>query len=80
MEDASPAWETSKENMQPLRGGRTVPESVAPSCDTNEEKQRRARCDVSQRALTRRLCSDFEAELAAYAGDDPLSLWLRCAL
>ena len=59
-----PAWELSKENIQPLKSGRKAAKlaTIAQPLDLkalNEERQH------------------FENELRMYAGDDPLEPWYK---
>lgn len=61
-------WESSKENVMPLKRGRNVPDlnRALRAADLYQEKLR-----LEQQA------QQLETELQAYAGDDPLSLWLQ---
>ncbi|XP_076834117.1 mitotic checkpoint serine/threonine-protein kinase BUB1 beta [Brachyhypopomus gauderio] len=66
MADGDAEWELCKENIQPLRRGRTIAvlqqalcQQDGPSTALNQQKQA------------------FESELRMYTGDDPLDVWYR---
>ena len=91
-EPAAADWENCKENFQPLKAGRkpgALRDCTADLRRQAMEEQRRwwgrrgappaanpargapdTRCRAARRA--------FWEELAAYKGDDPLEVWLRC--
>lgn len=61
-------WETAKENVMPLKRGRNVP-------DLN--RALRAQDKFQEKLRLEQHAQQLEAELKAYAGDDPLALWLQ---
>jgi hypothetical protein len=73
MEQASvsPAeWELSKENIQPLKGGRKASKLANILQPRDEETQK----------LLQEERQNFETELRSYNGTDPLDPWYRLAL
>lgn len=60
------AWETSKENVMPLKRGRNVPDlnRALRAADSFQDKLR-----VDEQAR------HMEQSVASYAGDDPLAAW-----
>ncbi|KAM8833533.1 mitotic checkpoint serine/threonine-protein kinase BUB1 beta [Synchiropus picturatus] len=67
MEEASVEWELCKENIQPLRQGR----SMAAIQLALAQQQEGVSTAVDQQRKA------FEAELRMYEGDDPLDVWYR---
>ncbi|KAM9777577.1 mitotic checkpoint serine/threonine-protein kinase BUB1 beta [Neosynchiropus ocellatus] len=67
MEEASVEWELCKENIQPLRQGR----SMAALQLALAQQQEGVSTAVDQQRKA------FEAELRMYEGDDPLDVWYR---
>ncbi|EFA04692.2 mitotic checkpoint serine/threonine-protein kinase BUB1 beta [Tribolium castaneum] len=61
-------FDISKENIQPLRGGRNASQlGVALQAQTDMDHQR----ELLQQQ------SEFERQIATYTGDDPLELWYQ---
>lgn len=62
------AWETSKENVMPLKRGRNVSEL---------NKALRAQDSFQDKLRLEEHAKQLEVELQTYEGDDPLGLWLQ---
>lgn len=62
------AWETSKENVMPLKRGRNVLEL---------NKALRTNGSFQEKLKVEKLAQDMEAKIRAYVGDDPLHEWVQ---
>lgn len=76
-------WESSKENFQPIKQGRSIDQLVpATSLDVNAVEIAR-RCGVASCAGLAHhhagVPREFWKEIVGYKGDDPLEVWLRCS-
>jgi len=83
---AAPQWELSKENVQPLKRGRHADALGASACASASNKSfNEQRWCVNHGFAVSALAdcgapfSSFRKEVAEYVGDDPLTVWLRCA-
>ncbi|TRY92461.1 hypothetical protein DNTS_028169 [Danionella cerebrum] len=67
MEEYDAEWEYSKENIQPLRQGRSA--SALQQALTQQQEGSHTTLNLKKQS--------FESELRLYNGDDPLDVWVR---
>ncbi|KAI7804348.1 mitotic checkpoint serine/threonine-protein kinase BUB1 beta [Triplophysa rosa] len=67
MAECDAEWELCKENIQPLRHGRTISALHQALCQQHE----------GNNAALNQKKQAFESELRLYEGDDPLDVWVR---
>ena len=72
-EGASFGWETSKENLQPVKVGRSAGalKQASDLVSSDQETVRKATEGFEKQRKA------FEDELASYSGDDKLGLWVQ---
>uniref|UniRef100_A0A8C1CMK3 Uncharacterized protein n=1 Tax=Cyprinus carpio TaxID=7962 RepID=A0A8C1CMK3_CYPCA len=80
MAECDAEWELCKENIQPLRQGRSVSALHQALCQQQEGNHTALNQQKQSVHQTSRLYFTFESELRLYDGDDPLDVWVRCGL